>query len=487
MDITHNDKNGRIKILSWRVLLCLPCLFASQTVLARDWEFNPQVTMQELYSSNIELASDGAEQHDFVTELTPALAIRGRGARYRANINYALQGLIYEEDSGRNDINHLLTGTGELEFLRDHGFINMGINYSPQNTSNNGIIALDNISVTPRPRILTYNIGPSWRQEFGNFALGSIGYSFDQVITDTAGLADSTAHTVTGNIHSGPHFTDWNWRLNALEQYVDESDADNVVRFRNVTGRADYYFVPHWAVIGQLGYDDNRFSSADTDTSGVLWGTGLKWSPARETSFEVIGGERFFGRAFSARAEHTGRRFRFLGSYTEEPTTTRATLLRNTTFALVDAFGQPIIDPNTGQPQTLSAIVPVQTAEVLISRIFDSVFGYTGRFHDFDFRFAHENRDFQSTGDNERVLTATAAWRWRFTPRTSSRIAFSWIDEDLRAQGNGRFAVLDFAITRQFGRGLEATLGGRYLDRVTSGLLPEYDETRAFLMLVKTF
>ncbi|MFO1435821.1 MAG: hypothetical protein U1F34_05510 [Gammaproteobacteria bacterium] len=47
MDITHNDKNWPNKDpkLAGAVML-MPCLFASQTVLARDWEFNPQVTMQ---------------------------------------------------------------------------------------------------------------------------------------------------------------------------------------------------------------------------------------------------------------------------------------------------------------------------------------------------------------------------------------------------------------------------------------------------------
>lgn len=485
MDITHNERRVRY-LTQWSKFVCLSALAVSQAAWA-GWDLYPQVTVQEVYSDNIELAPSGAEQGDFVTELTPAVSVRGRGMRYRTDINYAMQGLIYSDDTGRNDINHLLTGDGQLEWFRDHGFLDFAIDNGPQNIGVNGVTPIDNISVAERPDILNYSITPNWRQEFGNFALGTIGYTYDQVLTSSDALAESVEHTVRGNLHSGPHYTDWRWSLDALEQYIDDADADEVIRFRNVTGRGDYYLNPHWAVIGQLGYDDNRFGDFGNDEDGVLWGVGLHWSPSRQTAFEVIGGDRFYGRAFSASAEHTGRRFRMLANYAETPTTARAVLLRNTTFAVVDAFGQPVVNPATGQPQTLDVAVPVQTAEVLISRLFDSAIAYTGRYHDFEVGVAHEDRDYQATGDTEEVLTARAAWVWRFTPRTRSRIAFRWTDETDRVNNDSQFGVLDFALTRTFGRTLEASLGGRYLNRDTTGTLPEYDETRAFLQLVKTF
>jgi uncharacterized protein (PEP-CTERM system associated) len=485
MDITHNDKRARY-LTQWSKWLCLPAMAVAQGAWA-GWDLFPQVTVQEVYTDNVELADEGLEQGDFVTELTPRVTVRGRGMRYRADLNYALQGLIYADDSGRNDINHLITGEGQLEWFRDHGFLDVAVDRGPQNIGINGVVPIDNISVASRPDVFNYSITPNWRQQFGNFALGTIGYTWDQVLVNSDALAESQQHTVRGSLESGPHYTAFGWRFDALEQYLDDEDADDIIRFRNVTGRVDYHLTPHWSVIGQLGYDDNRFGDLGSDGEGVLWGGGLRWSPSRRTAFEFIGGERYFGHTYSASAEHTGRRWRMIANYAETPTTARTVLLRNTTFAVRDAFGQPVIDPTTGQPQLLDVAVPVQTAEVLISRLFDSTIGYIGRYHDFEVGFTHEDRDYDITGDTEEVMAATIEWRWRFTPRTSSRLAFSWTDESNRADDESRFGVIDFGITRRFGRTVEATLGGRYLNRDTTGVLPEYDESRAFLLLVKRF
>jgi uncharacterized protein (PEP-CTERM system associated) len=489
MGIIRNDKNAYRRD-GWPQLLCSFFGFLlTSASFAGTWEVNPQFTAQEVYSDNIELAPAESAESDFVTELTPAIALRGRGTRYSVDLDYGLQGLIYAEDSGRNVILNLLTGNGQVELVRDHGFVDFTANYGPQNTGTQGIVAFDNISDVDRTNVLSYSVTPNWVQEFRNYAVATAGYTYDALESNNEDdIADSDAHTINANIHNGSHFTTWLWSVDYLERYESDETVDDATRFRNVTGRVDYFFLPHWAVIGALGYDDNRYDTTlDQDTSGVLWGIGAKWAPGRQTSFELIGGERFFGQAFSARAQHTGRRFRLVGSYAEEPTTTRATILQNTIFPVLDPFGQPIIDPTTGQPQQLDVTVPVQTTEVLISKTLNAVLGYTGRFHDFLLGFDHVNRDYQLTEDTEEVSAANAAWTWRFTPRTRSLLSFRWIDEDLRGGDESRYIVVDFALTRQLGRNLEASIGARHLDRNTTGDLTEYDENRAFVMLVKTF
>jgi uncharacterized protein (PEP-CTERM system associated) len=456
-------------------------------VYAAAWEINPQVTVQEVYSDNIELAPEGAEEDDFVTELTPAVALEGRGMRYRVNLDYGLQGLIYANDSSRNRINNLLTGDGQLEVFRDHGFIDFGVNYGPQNVGNVGTVALDNISAVNRANVLAYSVTPNWVHQFGNFAVANVGYTYDEVLSSSDDLTDSNAHTVTGNIHNGSHFEKWLWSLDYLEQYVNDDAFDDTIRFRNVTGRTDYYFTPHWAAIGQLGYDDDDFNSVDDDTSGVLWGVGLRWAPRRQTSIEVIGGERFFGRAFSAQAEHTSRRLRMVASYSEEPTTVRTTVLRNTAFPVLDPFGQPIINPVTGQPQQLNVLTPVETGEVVLNKVVNVFAAYTGRQHDFELGFNRYELEYQLTGDTEESMGPNAAWTWRFTPRSRSRLGIQYIDEEFRTGDESQYTIVDLALTRRFGRTLEASIGGRYFNRDSTGAVPEYQENRAFLLLVKTF
>jgi uncharacterized protein (PEP-CTERM system associated) len=214
---------------------------------------------------------------------------------------------------------------------------------------------------------------------------------------------------------------------------------------------------------------------------------GLRWVPRRQTFIEVIGGERFFGETFSAQAEHTSRRLRLVANYTEEPTTARTTVLRNTAFPVLDPFGQPIINPVTGQPQQLNVLTPVETGEVLVNRTMDVFAAYTGRRHDFELGFTRYELDYQLTGDSEESMGPNAAWTWRFTPTIRSRLGLQWIDEEFRTGDESQYTIIDFALTRQFGRNLEASIGGRYFNRDSTGAVPEYQENRAFLLLVKTF
>ncbi|MCG3201811.1 MAG: hypothetical protein NFCOHLIN_01681 [Gammaproteobacteria bacterium] len=487
MDITRNEYGKPSDLTRSAPLLCsLICLLSSPGTYAAAWDINPQVTVQEVYSDNIELAPDGQEEGDFVTELTPAVSLEGRGMRYRVNVDYGLQGLIYADDSSRNRINNLLTGDGQLEVFRDHGFIDFGVNYGPQNVGNVGTVALDNISAVGRANVLSYSVTPNWVHEFGNYAVANVGYTYDEVVSSSDDLTDSSAHTVTANIHNGSHFETWLWSLDFLEQYVDDEAFGDTIRFRNVTGRTDYYFTPHWAAIGQLGYDDDDFDS-EGDTSDVLWGVGFRWAPRRQTFIEVIGGERFFGKTFSAQAEHTSRRIRFVANYTEEPTSVRTTVLRNTAFPVLDPFGQPIINPVTGQPQQLNVLTPVETGEVVINKSFNAFGTYTGRYHDFALGFTRYELDYQLTGDSEESMGPNAAWTWRFTPTARSRLGIQYIDEEFRTGDESQYTIVDLALTRQFGRGLEASIGARYFNRDSSGAVPEYQENRAFLLLVKTF
>jgi uncharacterized protein (PEP-CTERM system associated) len=457
----------------------------SSGVLAGAWEFNPQITVQEVFSDNIELAPSGAEDSDFVTELTPTLNVEGRDTRYTLDLNYALQGLIYAGDSDRNNLNHLLGGATTVELIRDHGFLDATANYGPRNISSTGVIGVDNISVTDQVNIFDYAITPRWTQPFRNYAVANLSYTHDQVLSSSDELADTTGDTIRANVHSSNHFTTWLWSVEHFEQYIDTEGDPTTIRFRNSRGRLDYLFTPHWGVIGQLGYDDNDFDAAD-EPNGILWGVGMRWMPSRRTSMEVIGGERFFGRTFSASAVHTGRRFRLRGAYTEEPTVTRYSLLDSVIFPTLDPFGQPIVSPIV-TPGDLSLTTPNQVSEVLVTKALTLAAEYIGNYHDFEVGVGHDDRDYQFTGDTEEVMSVDGTWTWRFTPRTRSALRLRYVDEEFRDASESQYYLVDFVLTRNIGRTLEASLGARHLTRDGEGAVDEYDENRVFLLLVKYF
>lgn len=490
MGITNNEKR---LLTRWELICMIGGVSLAGPAFAEGWRFTPQVTAQEVFTDNVELDPQGSEQSDFVTELTPAVTAEGHFSRFRADLDLALQNLIYYDDSARNKILPLASGTALAEIVRDHGFVDFSFGYSPQNVSSRQGVALDNINASDRLQILRYSISPRWTHTYRNYAIGTVGYRYGEVISgDSAVFADSTSNSIFANLHNGNHFSRFFWDVNFNDDRIEEDGATDETRFREFRGRGDYFFTTHWAVIGELGYEDNSFGSDNDEFSGPLYATGLKWSPSRLTSMELIRGDRFFGSYWQARASHTGRRVRLGLSYTEEPELSRQRIVDSVVFPVLDAFGQPIISPITGQPENLLIALPDQrVSEVLLSRNLSANAAYTGREHFFEVGFRREVRDIQNSalGNDfgDEVFGTTGAWEWRFTPRSRTRVAMEYIDEEFRDGSSGQFYIFDLAYTRRFGRYTDATIGARHFERVAEGALQEFEENRIFASLFTSF
>jgi hypothetical protein len=61
----------------------------------KEWIFIPELTVREVYTDNVNLAPSGLEESDYVTEITPGFILRRDARRYKLDVDYALQGLIY--------------------------------------------------------------------------------------------------------------------------------------------------------------------------------------------------------------------------------------------------------------------------------------------------------------------------------------------------------------------------------------------------------
>lgn len=452
------------------------------------WQFIPHITLEETYSDNIALAPSGFEEDDFVTVVTPGISVRNITNRFDWALDYSLQNIFYADNSDANTSLHLFNMDTFSEIVNDRLFLNFRLDHSPRNRSNTGNVAFDNLSITDnRVDVLTYSVNPYWQQRLGRFADLTVGYTRDEAIGGS-NLSSSTSQGYDIDLSSGPQFTRLLWDLIYSERETEFENSNQDITFRTIRAETRYLLTRQFALLGTVGYDDNEFASfVESDISGILWNVGAAWTPSRRTQVEGTVGERFFGTDIALNITHRARSTRWSFSYTQTPTTTRAFLFEQQVFNLFDQFGQPVINPDTGEPATLLVDIPEQTPEVLIRERFSAVVQYVLRKNIFNLNAYIEDRELQVTSASEETSGINGSWIWNIGPKTRSVLSLGRFENKLRTGITDEFVVAQYELIRLLGTSLEASIGARYLTRDSTLDGREFDENRIFLKLYKTF
>lgn len=90
-------------------------VMGGQAAMAGEWRFNTYLDLAEVYTDNVSLAPAGAEESEFITQISPGVSLNGQSGRAKLDLNYRLQNLIYGHDVTRNNSNHQLLANGNLE------------------------------------------------------------------------------------------------------------------------------------------------------------------------------------------------------------------------------------------------------------------------------------------------------------------------------------------------------------------------------------
>jgi uncharacterized protein (PEP-CTERM system associated) len=466
------------------VIIFISSLY-SHTVVAKNWSIEPVISVQETYNYNITLAPSGSEQADFITSITPGLRLNREGRRLDLQLDYNIQGLIYLDNSENNDYFNNLNINSQSEIIDEHLFVDFNLKQSPQNTSNTGRTSTDNLSVTEdRDDVLTYEITPRWEQRFGSFSNMDIRINRNEIISDT--LSGSTSNKLEFSLSSGARFTRFLWDLKFENEKINNEASSNT-RFTTLRGDLRYLVTRKFAFKFSIGKDSNDFSSSTGSVNGLLWRIGAVWNPSTRTSFEATVGERFFGSDIFVELSHITRRTRWSAKFTKEPSTTRATILDQQVFNLIDSFGEPIINPVIGEQAILNTDVPVQTSEVLIRSSLSGNVNYKIRKNTFDLNIYHLELDYQLTGDKEESLGARGTWNWDIGKRSQSVFNIGWDKQSLRTGVDDTYSTLEYRLNHRLTPSLSGNIGARYIVKDSNISVSEYDEARVFIGLDKTF
>lgn len=291
--------------------------FMSAGVHAAEWKVAPRLDLGESYTDNVTLAPSSSAKSDWITQVTPGISIEGTGSRLRLKADYALQNLIYANESSRNSFYHQLNASANATLVENTLFLDARGNIQQQATSLLAPISNNNLNPGNVTDVSSYSVSPYLLHKFGSTAVGELRFTRDAVNTQVGGLSDSSANKVDLKLNSGPSFYDLGWGLSYTHEKVDydlRSDTDSKV----LTGTASYRVLPKLRAIATVGHEKNNYLySAGQEPKGAFWSAGLNWAPTTRTGMNASVGERFFGKTYTLDLNHRTAQTTWIANYSQ--------------------------------------------------------------------------------------------------------------------------------------------------------------------------
>jgi uncharacterized protein (PEP-CTERM system associated) len=289
-------------------------------------DISPSLTLGEIYSSNVDLATDaaptppGESKEDWITRVAPRVEIGYQGNRLGLDIDYTYEALFYALESDRNEAyNQLLTSglfdlVGEELQLRGRASL-MQVNVTPEDPVTNS-----NINTTGnRTDAMVWDIGPVWRRKvFGNsetegyLSVGQVNYDSPEIQDVETLLGRLSVHT--SDARPGALTYEAVYEYDKLNY---EISGDSVVQATWL--QIGYQINETYQVFG-LGGLDSDFEDPDSGSlNEPRWEVGAASSlPADNLRASV--GRRFFGTTYSFNWDHKSGDATYGVSYSDSPT-----------------------------------------------------------------------------------------------------------------------------------------------------------------------
>ncbi|MBC7908743.1 MAG: TIGR03016 family PEP-CTERM system-associated outer membrane protein [Rhodospirillaceae bacterium] len=402
---------------------------------AQIFQVTPSIGVEEKWTDNV-LSTSSDQKADFITTVTPAINITGKGARVNVGLDYSL---AYDRYAAQNDLDgmrHQGVAMAGAEVIEDlfsvdaRGAISEKLINPTAAATADGRTAPSN-----QARVASYTLTPMLRHRFGSFAAAQARYRHDETkylstgsgSNTSPGISDSVGDAQTVGVRSGDDFTQMLW---SYEFENVRREASTVFIQTSHTGHGEYRVNHDWGVLGHLGHDYLNNATLDSDQySGVFYGGGLHWTPSPRTDVAAEVGHRYDGvNVFVKATQAIGERTQLKLSHNTGVTTEAESIATSLNEINRDPEGR-LIDPFTGLApdptaspfeRTDAAFKQTQTSLSVTHRLDRDTFMLTGSL---------ATRESTGTVSNETTaIDVGASWTHQLTELLSSTAAISRSD-----------------------------------------------------------
>ena len=337
------------------VLVTVWGVTALSSAHAGDWRLTTGVAVEESFSDNVDLATGDAERNsEFITQISPNISLRGQGGRTSLGLDYTPSQLLHRQDSTKDQVNHNLAATGQIEVWDRVAFIEAQTSVSRQIIDNQQAsstsLAGQNVN---RTETRAFNITPIFRHHFGTWVETESRLTFSKV--DTAEDELESTRTITENlrINSGRRFTVLQWSANINSQKVQNDGDTPAERTQTVDGNLTYIVSPKLSLLAGLGYEKVEDSTLSSEPNGLTWNVGFQARPSGKTDFRFTYGIDNDTTTIDFSANHRlSERTSLSASFSESLETSQGQISDDLSFVIVDPVSGGLIDSRTGNPFT---------------------------------------------------------------------------------------------------------------------------------------
>ena len=343
------------------------------------------IGVQELATDNV-LQVSNPKRSDFVTLITPTIAIDGQTSRLSANLYYSPTAQIYARTSQQNQVAQNFGGQALVTVVPDLFYVDLRGSGSQQSSNNSTPQASTNspfLSNNNRSQDTTLEVSPYLTHRFGGDLTAKVGYvgSYSSQ-TNGSGFNNNNGFNNGANFNSpffnnafNQNFADQTTWTN--EEYATFTTGENFGRFNDSlrldasqsvgtgildgarrTTAIDYFSYAinrKVALLGSGGYEDIKYNGVPPIViNDAVWSGGVRLTPNEVSTLTVSYGHKDgFNSASMTAAYSLTARTRVFANYSEGLTTTTEEQQDNLENASVDQYGNTL-DAITGAPLMIS-------------------------------------------------------------------------------------------------------------------------------------
>jgi uncharacterized protein (PEP-CTERM system associated) len=410
----------------------LALAFAPAASWAGEWTIVPAISLTEAFTDNSRLATGNQERNsEFATTVSPAVSIRGEGARLSGNLDYSLDAIYYKNDTFGNSLRNNLITNGRAElwenalFLDAQGSVSRRVVSSAQASSTSPIGQENN-----RTTVAAFNLTPSYRHHFGTWldAELSVPYRRVEISSDQATDTETLEQRLSAN--TGREFGRLQAGLEVVNSKTARDGRFGALKFLTADTTYSYAITRQVALLWGFGYEDYEDATLRDPPTGLTWNVGTALTPDSRTSIRLTGGERNGETNFNLDAAYRlSARTTVTATFVERIQTNQQQINDDLTFIGTDGAGN-LVDLRTNQPfRPGDDNFDLQSNTVRSERFAAGVSGTRGR-NNFNLLGSWETRDTDATGLEQTVIGGTMILGRQLTPRTRANLVLDYANTD---------------------------------------------------------
>lgn len=462
----------------------------------------PEVNLSETYSTNMAL-STGPSAHGWISDLAPGLHINATGSRIKANLDYRLDSLHYENHSELSHNLNSLMSNAAIEAIDKWLFIDTSANIVQRKQSVFAESAIDATNASAnRSETRTIQFSPYIRGQVSDVAAYQMRFnSIDSRSTD-ASLANTTITQLSGQVKNASSGAAIGWSINGDASKVRNAVIGNLDS-AYLSGALTLAVMPQLHLSISDGAENTNSSGAGMQTNTTP-GVGLEWSPSPRTQLAAQEEKRFFGTAHDLILNHRTAWTNWRFSDQKDASNLAAILAGSSQGAVMDLMSQLLTSsiPNpaaradavrarfeqSGANLNQDGVSAVQSSRQTINRTREASVALIGvrnmvtlsitRLDQQAIGNATGATDSFSLSDNIRQQGGNLSWALRVTPLTNISFATGRVQiTGLNASNlNSTQSSYTTTLTHSLGPKTVVSLGGRIIkfDSTVNGIAHEY-------------